>query len=135
MSKFAQYLLAFRQEKFLTQKDMATILGYSSPYLSSMEKGKRRIPNTFLLSFCDKFKLLENDKLELDAIIQESNASYELDRKKSVDEVIKQLVSWLVQMGSYAKNNVDVSLIAQIKQQIIEVIERFVSGYNQPKLV
>jgi hypothetical protein len=35
--------------------------------------------------------------------MNQNNAEFEINQKKCVDDVIKQLISCLVQMGSYAK--------------------------------
>jgi len=57
--------------------------------------------------------------------MNQNNAEFEINQKKCVDDVIKQLISCLVQMGNYAKNNVSFDVIDGVKKQIIETITRF----------
>ncbi|MGD1887747.1 MAG: helix-turn-helix domain-containing protein [Cohaesibacteraceae bacterium] len=69
LTPLGEKLRSLRAERGITQRDMATALGVSSAYLSSMEYGKRGLPNWgFVQRLVGYFNLIWDDADELERL-------------------------------------------------------------------
>lgn len=62
MSEVAKFIKEYRLSKFLTQKEMAKILGTSKNYYCNVENGKYRASSKWLRTFFEILTPLEQAK-------------------------------------------------------------------------
>ncbi len=78
-TKFGKYLRKLRIDKSMVIRDMAEILGVSPAYLSAIELGKRAIPNSFVNSLCSAFKLSDEERGNMQQLVDVSQPSIKID--------------------------------------------------------
>ncbi|MBD1572478.1 helix-turn-helix transcriptional regulator [Vibrio sp. S17_S38] len=76
---FGKYLRKIRIEQEILLKDMATALGVSSAYLSSVELGKKSISDAIVSKICSSFNLTQKQVNQLEESVVLSQPSVKID--------------------------------------------------------
>jgi transcriptional regulator with XRE-family HTH domain len=80
MTPFGEEMQRLREERGITQKDMARALGVSAAYLSALEHGKRGTPSfDFLHRVAGFFHIIWDDADALFALAAQSNPRVTVD--------------------------------------------------------
>lgn len=88
MTPAATLVRSFREERGLSQKAAAYMLGSSQSFISSIETGVTSIPqNGFVEKLVREYKLKEVDERELNEAIRFSNRHFSLPIKSSANLV------------------------------------------------
>ncbi|MCF0231871.1 MAG: helix-turn-helix transcriptional regulator [Enterococcus sp.] len=81
LTALGKYLRKLRIDKEETLKEMADKLNVSSPFLSELENGKKKIPTEFGTKLSKVYKFTTSMNRELQDAIAESNEFVELNFK------------------------------------------------------
>jgi transcriptional regulator with XRE-family HTH domain len=81
-TKFGKLLRKHRIDKDVNLKQMADSLGVSSSHISSIELGKKNVPESFIDQIADAFSLKQTQITELIGAAAESVVSVKIDMKK-----------------------------------------------------
>jgi len=82
MTPFGRRIRELREERNITQKDMAKSLGLSAAYLSSLENGKRGAPNwAFVQRVISFFNIIWDDAEELQDLAVSSHPKVVIDTR------------------------------------------------------
>lgn len=76
---FGKYLRGLRLENEIFLKDMADVLNVSSAYLSSIELGKKSVPDSFVAKIVDEYGLNSNETADLRHAAALSQPSVKID--------------------------------------------------------
>ncbi|MND50730.1 Helix-turn-helix domain protein [compost metagenome] len=76
---FGKYLRGLRLENEILLKDMADVLNVSSAYLSSLELGKKSVPDSFVTKIVDEYGLNSNEAADLRHAATLSQPSVKID--------------------------------------------------------
>lgn len=80
MTPFGEKMRGLRENKGVTQKDMAKALGVSGAYLSALEHGNRGRPSSgLIMQICDYFGLIWDDSEELKRLARLSHPRVTVD--------------------------------------------------------
>ncbi|HXV73730.1 MAG TPA: helix-turn-helix transcriptional regulator [Sphingomonadales bacterium] len=83
MTPFGIKLRALREEKGITQRQLAKALGVSAPYLSALERGKRGRPSWALVQkIITYFGAIWDDAEEIEALARLSHPKITIDTSK-----------------------------------------------------
>ena len=96
-------LQRFRKDKKLTQKELTDILGCTQPFISSIEKGNRQLPQDMLLILQSKYGNITEYLSEVDGIFIPDTTP--LDLVVTGSEVYAELINKLIknkQLAPYA---------------------------------
>lgn len=78
-TEFGKFLRKLRIEKEILLKEMASKIGVSSAYLSSLELGKKSISNSVIDNICSAFSLSIEQKKNLQDLAINSQPSIKID--------------------------------------------------------
>lgn len=87
ISAFGKKLRMIRLERDMLLKDMADDLGVSTAYLSSVENGKRSIPNEWIPKIAAMYGV-DNDELKELAFLSNTTASVELTSNMNANSLL-----------------------------------------------
>ncbi|MNH81813.1 Helix-turn-helix domain protein [compost metagenome] len=76
---FGKFLRGLRLENEILLKDMADVLNVSSAYLSSLELGKKSVPDSFVAKIVDEYGLDSSKAAELRHAATLSQPSVKID--------------------------------------------------------
>ncbi|ESX80309.1 helix-turn-helix domain-containing protein [Mesorhizobium sp. M0027] len=80
MTPFGEKLRVLRNERGVTQKDMAKAIGVSAAYLSALEHGRRGAPSwTLIQKIIGYFNIIWDDAEELARLAETSHPRVKLD--------------------------------------------------------
>ena len=80
MTPFGEKVRALRQERGVSQKDMAAAIGVSAAYLSALEHGRRGAPTwTLIQKIIGYFNIIWDDAEELERLAETSLPRVRLD--------------------------------------------------------
>ncbi len=80
MTPFGEKLRALRQERRVSQKDMASAIGVSAAYLSALEHGRRGAPTwTLIQKIIGYFNIIWDDAEELARLAETSHPRVRID--------------------------------------------------------
>mgnify|MGYP000241205001 FL=1 len=80
MTPFGERLRALRNERGVSQKDMAAAVGVSAAYLSALEHGRRGVPSwTLIQKIIGYFNIIWDDAEELVRLAEASHPRVRLD--------------------------------------------------------
>ncbi|MER8480559.1 MULTISPECIES: helix-turn-helix transcriptional regulator [unclassified Mesorhizobium] len=80
MTPFGEKLRVLRNERGVTQKDMAKAIGVSAAYLSALEHGRRGAPSwTLIQKIIGYFNIIWDDAEELARLAETSHPRVRLD--------------------------------------------------------
>jgi transcriptional regulator with XRE-family HTH domain len=82
INNLGKYLRKLRIDKGEVLKDMADNLKVSSAFLSSVENGKKKMPNSWFDSFKSVYHLTDSQMDELRQAVSESSESIEINIKE-----------------------------------------------------
>lgn len=92
VTEFGKILRIIRINSEDSLRGMASKLGISAAYLSSIENGKRPIPDTLYETICNVYPLSENDKKKLKEAILASSKTIKINLTE-LAEIKKQMIS------------------------------------------
>ena len=78
-TKFGLFLVEYRDRHNYSLRQMASVLGVSAAFLSAIELGKKRIPDTFYSRLVEKFIFTKKEKEVLKDAIAISNKVVEIE--------------------------------------------------------
>ena len=78
-AKLGDFLIDYRDRHDYSLRQMASVLGVSAAFLSALEVGKKKIPDTFYDRLLEKFIFTKKEKKNLKDAIALSNGSVEID--------------------------------------------------------
>ena len=80
MTPFGEKLRSLRQERGVSQKDMASAIGVSAAYLSALEHGRRSAPTwTLIQKIIGYFNVIWDDAEELARLAEASHPRVRID--------------------------------------------------------
>ena len=82
-TKLGEYLRTLRLSNQQILKDMADILGVTSSFLSAVENGKKKMPETWYSVFQREYGLMDDEIDDLKQLAMESQNSIALDLRNS----------------------------------------------------
>ena len=82
-TKLGEYLRTLRLSNQQILKDMADILGVTSSFLSAVENGKKKMPETWYSVFQREYSLMDDEIDDLKQLAMESQNSIALDLRNS----------------------------------------------------
>lgn len=82
-TSFGEYVRILRIKHHQVMGDMARILGTTTPYLSSVENGRKNVPSEWVTKLVDHYKLGAEDRKKLQNAIDESRIQYKIVPKNS----------------------------------------------------
>lgn len=82
-TKLGEYLRTLRLSNQQILKDMADILGVTSSFLSAVENGKKKMPETWYSVFQREYGLMDDEIDDLKQLAMESQNSISLDLRNS----------------------------------------------------
>ncbi|SKA63550.1 Helix-turn-helix domain-containing protein [Succinivibrio dextrinosolvens DSM 3072] len=88
LTSFGVFIRKFRLDHSITLKDMAEVLGISSPYLSGIECGTRSIPEGFEEKLLSAYKLTGNVATEFKEAIDQSKRQFTLTPNDNLDKTL-----------------------------------------------
>ena len=92
VTEFGKILRIIRINSEDSLRGMANKLGISAAYLSSIENGKRPIPDSLYDNICNAYTLSDKDKKKLKESILASSKTIKIDLTE-LAEVKKQMIS------------------------------------------
>lgn len=87
-TRFGKCLRKLRVEQDQTQEDMARILNVTKAYLSAVELGKRRVPDSWPLLLIKEYNLNDTEAAELQKAAYENKTYIEITLDKRSDLVL-----------------------------------------------
>ena len=116
MTPFGKKVRQYREEKSITQKQMAKMLGISSAYLSALENGKKGLPSHQMVHrICGLFNIIWDDADELMYLAKLSHPRVVVDTAK-----LSPLSTEVANLLSENIMNLDDNCLLQIKNLIIK---------------
>lgn len=85
MTKFGEFMRILRIKKRILMKDTAEALEVTTPFLSAVENGKKKIPSSWYDKISAIYGLTDKEKVELLHAIEESSESIKVELKKCTD--------------------------------------------------
>jgi transcriptional regulator with XRE-family HTH domain len=86
ITSIGKFLRKLRIESGEILKDMADTLGVSSAFLSAVENGKKKMPESWLEKLAETYFFTEKQVEELKVAVIESNNTVELNLKNTTPE-------------------------------------------------
>lgn len=86
ITSIGKFLRKLRIESGEILKDMADTLGVSSAFLSAVENGKKKMPESWLEKLAETYSFTEKQVEELKVAVIESNDTVELNLKNTTPE-------------------------------------------------
>lgn len=78
LTKFGKELKKIRVEHDEILKDMAAKLGVTAAYLSAVENGNRKVPDTWVGIISNKYQLTEEEAVKLQSVAYENRNSVKI---------------------------------------------------------
>ena len=78
-TSLGEFLRSLRIENHEILKDMADNLGVSSAFLSAVENGKKKLPDSWYEKLTVLYSLTKEQQEELERVVMETNGIVELD--------------------------------------------------------
>lgn len=91
MTEFGKYLRKLRIDRGETMRDMAKNIGVSASFLSVVETGKKRIPETLVYRIQSAYSLSPSQVADLKQSIESSSNS--MNNKTDVSSALEELLS------------------------------------------
>lgn len=82
-TKFGEFVRLLRIKNHEVMGDMAKLLDTSTPYLSAVENGKKNVPQSWIPTLIDHYKLSETEIEELKTSIEESKTQMKISLQNS----------------------------------------------------
>lgn len=79
LNAFGKWLRKFRIDNGLLLRDMAGTLDVSSAFLSSIETGRKSIPDGIVGKICDRYRLDDEARISLNEAVKGSVSKVSLD--------------------------------------------------------
>lgn len=79
ITKFGEFMRILRIKRNLLMKDTADSLEVKTPFLSAVETGKKKIPESWLEKICKIYNLSDIESEELKMAIEESATQLKID--------------------------------------------------------
>lgn len=115
LTKFGEYMRILRIKRNLVMKDTAVSLDVTTPFLSAVENGKKKIPDDWFEKLSAIYDLESQDKKDLMVAIEQSQSKITLNLE-NCDEKQKELVFQF--QRSFPNIDEDTT------KQIIEILNR-----------
>lgn len=115
LTKFGEYMRILRIKRNLVMKDTAVSLDVTTPFLSAVENGKKKIPDDWFEKISAIYDLESQDKKDLMVAIEQSQSKITLNLE-NCDEKQKELVFQF--QRSFPNIDEDTT------KQIIEILNR-----------
>lgn len=115
LTKFGEYMRILRIKRNLVMKDTAVSLDVTTPFLSAVENGKKKIPDDWFEKISAIYDLGSQDKKDLMVAIEQSQSKITLNLE-NCDEKQKELVFQF--QRSFPNIDEDTT------KQIIEILNR-----------
>lgn len=100
VTSVGKFLRKLRIDRCEILKTMAESLGVSSAFLSAIENGKKKFPDTLLLKLQEAYNLSPEQMEELKLAIMESSNTLELNIQNSTDKNRQLAVSFARQFDT-----------------------------------
>lgn len=115
LTKFGEYMRILRIKRNLVMKDTAVSLDVTTPFLSAVENGKKKIPDDWFEKISAIYDLESQDKKDLMVAIEQSQSKITLNLE-NCNEKQKELVFQF--QRSFPNIDEDTT------KQIIEILNR-----------
>lgn len=115
LTKFGEYMRILRIKRNLVMKDTAVSLDVTTPFLSAVENGKKKIPDDWFEKLSAIYDLESQDKKDLMVAIEQSQSKITLNLE-NCNEKQKELVFQF--QRSFPNIDEDTT------KQIIEILNR-----------
>lgn len=115
LTKFGEYMRILRVKKRIVMKDTADALGVTTPFLSAVENGKKKIPDGWFEKIAKIYHLADDEKKDLMIAIEQSMSKLTINLE-DCNENQKELVFQFQRSFS----NID----EETTRQIIEILNR-----------
>lgn len=86
VTPFGQFLRTKRLERKTSLRQMALDLGVSSAHLSSLETGKKNIPDKAVIDIANYFELDDTNKQYLRQLADQSQPVFKIDMRSASDQ-------------------------------------------------
>ncbi len=77
-TSFGEYVRILRIKNHQVMGDMAKILGTTTPYLSSVENGRKNVPTEWISKLAEYYHLNPSEKEKLKEAVDESRVQYKI---------------------------------------------------------
>ena len=134
MTKFSITMTRFRRMRGIYARELAIALGYTPPYLSMIEHGKRPLPADFIQRASDLLNLTPEERFEL---IQASLTLPKIRAASNkLQEYKKEIMALLNEL--FVKLQAGVAVAGDLFSRIFEILRELSdsvpSGGNQEKI-